>query len=81
MTRTKITQIRRQKVLEGCKHKCADCGATGYLEIHHNMPVAQGGKNDMENLVAVCMVCHVKRHGHTPKKLIKDEFWIKGRVL
>lgn len=47
---------------------CEDCRNEGYVtpatEVHHIIPVAQGGSRlEEENLVALCHSCHMKRHG------------------
>ena len=33
-----------------------------YLEVHHNRPLAQGGKDIIENAIALCPNCHRKAH-------------------
>lgn len=38
---------------------CAVCGAPA-TEVHHLVPVAQGGMNDRANLVALCHACHAR---------------------
>lgn len=45
---------------------CEDCLEKGYTvpatEVHHVIPVKQGGSNDWSNLAALCQSCHQKRH-------------------
>lgn len=56
---------------------CQDCGEyhvfinehgmpipidDGNMEVHHIKPVADGGGDEPENLVALCHKCHMKRH-------------------
>ncbi len=53
---------------------CEDCRQKGLVtpatEIHHIVPVAQGGERfDEKNLVALCHRCHMARHG----KLSQEE--------
>ena len=50
----------RRKVLARYRHKCQGlgCNHTQYLEIHHSVPRARGGSNDVENLVCLCSGCH-----------------------
>ncbi len=31
-------------------------------KIHHVLPISEGGKNERENLIALCHKCHVKIH-------------------
>ncbi len=74
---TKITMfIRSSYVVELSKRLangiCQDCGQFApfvskitnepYLEIHHICPLSEGGKDTIENVVALCPNCHRKRH-------------------
>lgn len=34
----------------------------GNMEVHHILPVAQGGGDEAQNLVSLCHSCHQKRH-------------------
>jgi hypothetical protein len=48
------------------KHKgkrCAVCGSTENLEIHHVLPLIKGGTNDFNNLLVVCQEHHKQLHG------------------
>lgn len=52
--------------------RCGDCGERGpferrsdgsrYLEVHHKLPLAQGGEDTLENAIALCPNCHRERH-------------------
>ena len=47
--------------------KCAEAGR--YVKaalVHHVLPLADGGTNDAENLMSLCVACHEKMHrrGH-----------------
>jgi 5-methylcytosine-specific restriction protein A len=33
-----------------------------YLEVHHRQPLAEGGKDTVENAIALCPNCHRERH-------------------
>ncbi len=50
-------------------HICQDCGNAENLEIHHKLPISQGGKNHIDNLKTVCVDCHKinYRNVHYPK--------------
>ena len=58
------------QVKKAAKGRCDRCGhrgfktATGerYLEVHHKVWLSEGGKDEAENLVALCAVCHAKEH-------------------
>jgi 5-methylcytosine-specific restriction protein A len=45
---------------------CEQCLANGrYVkteEIHHKLPLSQGGTHDRENLIALCKECHARIH-------------------
>jgi 5-methylcytosine-specific restriction endonuclease McrA len=41
---------------------CAVCGAKVGLELHHIMPLAMGGTNDIENMMVLCHEHHVQIH-------------------
>ncbi|MNC15660.1 HNH endonuclease [compost metagenome] len=50
-------------------YTCCDCGTKEDLEIHHILPISQGGKNIIENLKTVCCSCHDSNYNdvHYPK--------------
>lgn len=77
--KNKLSKFKKGKVLEKYNHQCVDCGAKGLLEIHHKVSRVDGGSNKLDNLVVICWVCHVKIHGGTPKRLIKNPLWVKLR--
>lgn len=56
----------RYKILDRDKRTCQDCrrepGQGVCLQIHHLLPVHQGGDNSDENLVTLCSQCHGGRH-------------------
>ena len=68
--------VRNIYILEYAKRRangiCQDCKKmapfknrkTGepYLEIHHIIPLSKGGKDSIDNVIALCPNCHRKRH-------------------
>ncbi|MFE0327947.1 HNH endonuclease [Streptomyces sp. NPDC058960] len=56
----------RYEILERDKKTCQDCGRIPgqgvTLQVHHVLPVHQGGTNDPDNLVTLCSECHGGRH-------------------
>jgi 5-methylcytosine-specific restriction protein A len=42
---------------------CVRCGGTDGLEVHHRIPLADGGSNRLDNLELVCLPCHGRAHG------------------
>jgi 5-methylcytosine-specific restriction endonuclease McrA len=57
----------RAAVLARDRHRCTTpgCSSTRFLEVHHVTPRAQGGTNQLANLVALCSRCHRFAHEHS----------------
>jgi hypothetical protein len=56
---------RADGVCEGCRKPAPFVrAATGfpYLEVHHRVPLSQGGADTVANAVALCPNCHRQRH-------------------
>ena len=63
MKRDRYFQTKhRDEILERYNHRCANCGSTDDLEIHHIVPVSLGGRDVIENLVPLCSSCHKAAH-------------------
>jgi 5-methylcytosine-specific restriction endonuclease McrA len=60
--RATIPPRLRRRVLARDGHRCARCGATRFLEIHHRVARARGGGNELANLVTLCSACHHQAH-------------------
>ena len=56
--------IRKEPLCEACKAK-------GKIElaalVHHKKPLSEGGTNDEENLMSLCVSCHEKIHRRKKK--------------
>lgn len=57
----------RMYVLERDGFRCAECGRTGKLAVHHNTgriewKTGQPGMHNPENLIVLCEECHRRRH-------------------
>jgi hypothetical protein len=60
------------EVLVQANGRCAGCNlpapfdrradGSPYLEVHHKIPLAEGGEDTVENAVALCPNCHRKAH-------------------
>ena len=65
------------RILYRDKFTCQDCGEIhtlkneygvpmpvddGKVEIHHIVPVSEGGGDEPSNLVTLCHDCHMRRH-------------------
>lgn len=62
MSRIQISKKTRFDVFKRDQFQCAYCGAhpseTVLLEVDHIHPVAEGGTNDIDNLVTACWDCN-----------------------
>ncbi len=54
----------RQRVWQRYGGRCADCGATDYLEFDHVIPHAKGGSNSDNNIQLLCRRCNLKKSDH-----------------
>ena len=61
--RKRITQ-EATKIMKGKERICANCGSEFNVQIHHIVPVSQGGGNKESNLVFLCRECHKKAHAY-----------------
>ena len=58
----KYKKLLRQRVLDRDGHRCVNCGSTETLEMHHVIPLSQGGTNHLDNLQTLCNPCHATTH-------------------
>lgn len=69
----------RVQVKKMCHFKCCRCQSLG-VEVHHIIPEAQGGSNDLENAAPLCPSCH-SWFGDNPqlRKQIREmrDWWYK----
>lgn len=50
-------------------YRCEGCGAASVpLQAHHRLQREQGGKDRLDNLVALCRPCHDRAHGREPSR-------------
>lgn len=65
LTALKAYVVQRAKghcQLCGCEAPFKDKNGDPYLEIHHAVPIRDGGSDSAENLIALCPNCHRKIH-------------------
>lgn len=55
-------QQARRVVLARDGRRCAECGGTDSLHVHHLVPRALGGPDEPSNLIVLCEGCHAARH-------------------
>lgn len=56
----------RESILERDNYECqeADGYCRGPLQIHHRIPLSQGGNNNESNLSTLCIFHHSMKHSH-----------------
>jgi hypothetical protein len=64
--------------------RCTRCEATEDLAMHHILPVSEGGKHHVDNLVTACWTCHKQMHiergdWYAGKMLGKKPEWMQGK--
>lgn len=54
----------REKALQRDGRQCTRCGSSENesLHVHHKLPLAEGGTNDLDNLLTLCQECHHRVH-------------------
>jgi 5-methylcytosine-specific restriction endonuclease McrA len=64
-SRPELSKAQWQRVRRAVRQRdgdaCRNCGASGEwarLSVHHLLPAALGGTDDMANLVTLCSTCH-----------------------
>lgn len=62
--KTNIEQ--REKALNRDNYRCTVCGETEFLEVHHIIHRANGGTDDLDNLITLCRKCHAEKHKGEP---------------
>lgn len=60
----------RAEAFERDEYRCATCGTTETLDVHHIVPQREGGTDNLDNLVVLCRKCHSKTssYGRPPKR-------------
>lgn len=64
------TLIKKQ-IKEDANFKCRICGSSENLQVHHKIPIKNGGTNIKENLILLCKSCHQKLHQFSFKEEYK----------
>jgi hypothetical protein len=57
-----VLAIHSRIVLARFRWRCAHCGRSRPLEIHHKLPRSLGGTHRVENLEPACWDCHRALH-------------------
>ena len=85
-----ITKAVRDQLLVEARHRCTICSEKCY-EIHHIIERAEGGSDELENLIVLCRNCHQHRYHRSGeftreqlrlyKQKLKEQNEIERRVL
>jgi 5-methylcytosine-specific restriction endonuclease McrA len=59
----KIPTATRRAVYRREDYACALCERPGVIHVHHARSRSLGGNNELDNLIALCPVCHAIAHG------------------
>jgi 5-methylcytosine-specific restriction endonuclease McrA len=54
----------RMQVVKRDGWKCQNCGSPAKLQIHHKEFRSQSGDDDENNLITLCVDCHLSLHLH-----------------
>ena len=63
--RIRDAYVKEHPVCEMCKKRGIN---TQTQEVHHIIPLAEGGSSDWDNLMALCKSCHSRLHTFKSKK-------------
>lgn len=76
----------RQVALQRSGGRCEYCRQRGfetasgvYLETHHILPLAEGGPDTDENVIALCPNCHRKAHHGTERERMRERMQVRLR--
>ena len=74
-----LTESMRETVKERDDYNCVRCAEGAELEVHHIVPIAQGGVTNLSNLATLCENCHEAAHGGSYGSTVtyesQDTFW------
>lgn len=62
-----FTEKLKERVRNRDNNKCTKCDETNDLEVHHILPLIDGGDNSMDNLVTLCHKHHRQAHRELKK--------------
>lgn len=68
----KINSKIRRRLIDSILERdkvCVYCGNEAFLNIDHVIPVAMGGSNDEDNLVACCEDCNQTKSKYLPSEI------------
>jgi 5-methylcytosine-specific restriction protein A len=77
-------------ILQRCRGVCGRCGKAApftrpngqpYLEVHHVLPLSEGGPDTVDNAIALCPNCHRRAHHGSDRRDVRQSLGrsLKGR--
>ncbi|MFC1991617.1 HNH endonuclease [Chloroflexota bacterium] len=68
-------ELNRAKLIERDGNECSVCGTRDVrLDVHHVIPLNQGGINSIANMALVCPNCHRSQHSFPPEQVREFDF-------
>lgn len=67
-SRGSFTTAQWDQTIKSYRHRCAGCGRKRNLQLHHVLPLSQGGLNVISNIQPLCKQCHTQVHRDKPWK-------------
>ena len=65
MISANVSNHTRKAVYARDHYRCALCDSNRGIQIHHVIKRSQGGGDQPDNLITLCMYCHAVIHGAT----------------
>ena len=73
------SKIRKAYLNENNICECEKCGkrkSKSSLDVHHIIPLGDGGINEFDNLIALCKRCHDEWHSVEGIKCLSFKEWL-----
>jgi 5-methylcytosine-specific restriction endonuclease McrA len=68
-----ITEEKYHAIIGGkFGYKCAKCGTSEELTLHHALPKSRGGTDRISNLICLCWPCHCSEHKRLTGETIRE---------
>ena len=61
--------------------QCYICGSTQNLQLHHIIPLSNGGDNRLTNILTLCGECHGKVHNNNGLKIAREKISEKKKAI
>jgi CO dehydrogenase/acetyl-CoA synthase alpha subunit len=52
----------RKEALRRDNYECIECGKNENLNVHHVIPISEGGEDSLNNVITLCIDCHIEAH-------------------